>query len=533
MLSQRISQKDNIRIAIIGIGYVGLPLAIKLAETGFSVVGVDISQSSINKLLAGKTTVEGIDSERIVNVIRNTGTLSLLKVNEVVSNNTAETIKRLTGIDIFVVCVPTPLHRDRGWDPETGSISEAADLIRLVCETEDNTGQLPKERLIVLESTTYPQTTRNIFSPIKEDFEKKGMKCLLAYSPERTSPGPESHKENNADCDDENPDEAICKSTFEITRIVGGIDEDSTNTANEFYKTVFQKTYPVANLETAEMIKLVENTFRFVSIGFANEMARVAKAFNLNIWEIIKAAKTKKFGLDICYPGLVGGHCLPIDPHYLGWAYRNRRSVATFVEVAEKSHQDARRDALELIQRLLSQHEKGVPKASILFFGVAYKKDVADTRESGVLDLMKKLFSYGAVISFWDPLRAHLEVNQPVRIVFSETEYEFLPEAVGARLEETDEHQYMTEPNELTGSWQELRSRILSQEFDCVVLATDHTSFHETYFELLSNESAPPVADLNNAVKSWLKDEKIEPGQAEELKNSIDDRSRYMLFGYS
>lgn len=278
------------------------------------------------------------------------------------------------------------------------------------------------------------------------------------------------------------------------------------------------------------MTKLVENTFRFVSIGFANEMSRIAKAFDLNIWEIIEAVKTKPFGLDIGYPGLIGGHCLPIDPHYLGWAYRNHRNVANFVEIAEKSHQDARRETVELTQRLLSHQGKGLPKSSILFFGVAYKKDVGDIRESGVLDLMKKLFAYGSKISFWDPEWASLEVKQKVNLNFTETEFKLLPKAVAGKLNKTKDN-YIGIPDELNGNWQNLKNKILSSEFDCIVLATAHNKFQETYYDLISNKNAPPIIDINNTIDSWIAVSKIDNGKLQKIKENLNDRSRYMLFG--
>lgn len=517
MLLQRISEKNNVRVAVFGIGYVGLPLAIKLAEAGFFVIGVDINQKLIDLLNAGKSSIEGISDERIAGVI-NSRKFSLVKVEDVAAKNDEAVLESLTELDVIIVSVPTPLRRERGWDPETSLISKAAQLICRICEAEEKSGRLPEERLIVLESTTYPGTTRKIFLPLREKFSSQGKACFLAYSPERTSPGPNSHNDDSEE------------STFQIKRIIAGIDETSKEVAETFYKTVFREVYPVANLETAEMTKLVENTFRFVSIGFANEIGRIAKAFDLNIWEIIKAVKTKPFGLDICYPGLIGGHCLPIDPHYLGWAYRNHRNVATFVEVAEKSHQDARRDALTLIQQLLSQHDKGLPKSSILFFGVAYKKNVGDIRESGVLDLMKKLFSYGSTISFWDPVRTKAEVRQKVQLYFSEVGFSQLPNRVSKELTKTKDS-YAATPEELVGNWENLKSRILSSEFDCVILATDHDEFRDAYFELLTNENAPPIVDINNTIESWLKDTKMDLEKTRQISDVLKSRSRYMLFG--
>ncbi len=514
------------RIAVIGLGYVGLPLALQLAKKGFSVVGVDINQRIIDEIKVGRSTIEGISPEQILEAVRVNQTLMPLKVDAEPNNNTAETLKALVGIDVFIICVQTPLHRERGWEPETHWIRKSAQLICRIGEEEEKSSRLPRERLIILESTTYPGTTRTIFSKVCERFSQKGTQCLLAYSPERTSPGPNSHGDPIGQA-------ASGTSTFEITRIVGGADEVSCETARALYQTIFRRVHSVESLEAAELIKLVENTFRFISIGFANEMARVSRSFGLNIWDIIEAVKTKGFGLDLCLPGLIGGHCLPIDPHYLGWAYRNRRSIATFVDVAERSHQDARRDALDLIIRLLSQHDKGVPKSSILFFGVAYKKDVGDIRESGVLDLMKKLYSYGARLSFWDPVRARQSVKHDLHLNFSEAERRQLSKPALERLVEQPDGQSFVKPQELDGDWKSVRDKVLGTDFDCVVLATDHTDFHSAYTELFSSKNSPPVVDINNAAEFWLRTAELTSAQRDEIKQTMHDRSRYMLFGHN
>jgi nucleotide sugar dehydrogenase len=394
-----------------------------------------------------------------------------------------------------------------------------------VGEVEEQNSSLPRERLIVLESTTYPGTTRKILSAVCERFSQKGTLCHLAYSPERISPGPAAGVGGN----DTAPGTT---DAFLITRIVGGVNKVSCDTARALYQTIFKRVHPVENPEAAELVKLIENTFRFISIGFANEMARVARSYGLNIWDILEAAKTKGFGLDMCFPGLIGGHCLPIDPHYLGWAYRNRRSVATFVDVAERSHQDARRDALDLILRLLSEHSKGVPRSSILFFGVAYKKNVGDTRESGVLDLMKKLYSYGAKISFWDPVRARQLVRQDLYLTFSEAERRQMCGAALEGLTAPADGPKHLKPRELEGDWAEVRNAVMGGGFDCVVLATDHADFHPAYAEILTSENAPPAVDINNAVELWLRTAELTPEQADGVRSAMHDRSRFMLFGF-
>jgi UDP-N-acetyl-D-glucosamine dehydrogenase len=524
-LKQRISQKAGVKIAIIGIGYVGLPLAVELAKKGFSVIGVDINKDIVEQLKAGNSTIEGLPKGQIMEVLNNKA-LTLLLVNRTTLSKTdADTLEALVGVDVFIVCVPTPLHPMKGWEPDTAWIDEAAKLIIRVSQIEAQSDRLPHERLVVLESTTYPGTTRELFTSEIDIYEAQGKRCYLAYSPERTSPGPESYGDNSAqESDQERP-------TFQITRIVGGVDESSRDTAVALYEAIFNKVHPVESLEAAEMIKLVENTFRFISIGFANEMARIARSFGLNIWDIIEAAKTKKFGLDLCFPGLIGGHCIPIDPHYLGWKARHRRQVATFVDVAESAHQYIKRDAIDLIQRLLRQRDKGLPKTPILFFGIAYKKNVGDIRESAVLELMKKLYIYGAELYFWDPVRAQHPVKQRPRLVFSDDESSLMSPAVLAELVQNPEGKYYTEPTELIGTWQELRERILGPKFGCVAIATDHDIFIDAYADLLLSDGGPLIADLRNALPTWLRPLSLPKNEKEILQRKLKDRGKYMLLG--
>jgi UDP-N-acetyl-D-glucosamine dehydrogenase len=525
-LEEQIRKVRDVRVAVIGIGYVGLPLAVRLAETGFAVVGVDIKKEIVDQLNAGNSTVEGLTGERVRKVIAE-GRLSLLLIDASKPSETdPETLATLIGVQVFIVCVPTPLHHARGWEPETHWISDAAQVIRRVGEMEIESGSPLPERLLVLESTTYPGTTREIFTPILNLFDAQGLRCYLAYSPERTSPGPESNDDGETE-----PVPGRHPSTFQITRIVGGADEQSRDVAVALYESIFSNVRVVESLETAEMIKLVENTFRFISIGFANEMARIARAFGLNIWSIIEAAKTKGFGLDLCFPGLIGGHCLPIDPHYLSWTVRNRRQMATFVDVAESAHQSMRRDALDLIQRLLNQRKRGVSGASILFFGIAYKKNVGDIRESAVLELMKRLYIYGADVHFWDPVRAGHAAKQRPRLLFSDEERRLLTADQSKPLSQLADGSHYFEPEELSGSWDERRQSVLQGDFDCVVLATDHDIFHVAYMDLLLADEGPPIADLRNAIQTWLRGIDSPDDILKILTEKLDERSRYMLMG--
>lgn len=531
-LKERLASKTGVRIAVIGIGYVGLPLAVRFAKEGFSVVGVDVNNDVIEQLNAGHSTVDGLPAEDISKVL-NSGALTLLLVDRKDPSKTdLGMLEALVGVDVFITCVPTPLHPTKGWEPDTKLICKAADMVVQVLRMEVESDQLLDERLVVLESTTYPGTTKERFAAVLEIYQAQGKNCYLAYSPERTSPGPKSYggakaqsscagEPQKSDAEQEHP-------IFQITRIVGGIDESSRDMAAALYGAIFSEVRPVESLEAAEMVKLVENSFRFISIGFANEMARIARAFGLNIWDIIDAAKTKPFGLDLCFPGLIGGHCIPIDPHYLGWTVRHRRQVATFIDVAESAHRHIRQDALDLIQRLLRQRDKGLPRTAILFFGIAYKKDVGDIRESAALELMKKLHIYGADVYFWDPMHTAHPVKQRPRMVFFEDESRLLPPTALAGLERSNE-KYYAEPKELTGDWEDLRDQILGSKFACVIIAAEHSVFKDTYADLLSSDAGPAIADLRNAIPAWL--QTLPDTQRETLRGRLEDRSRYMLLG--
>ena len=536
-LMDRISEKDirkkNVRIAVVGVGYIGLPLAIKFTEKGFSVLGNDVEPEIIGKLRAGKSTIEGITPDRLKGAL-NKG-LKLITVNkDKPAASDPKIISSFIGVDVFIVCVPTPLDHEKGWEPDTSYIEKACDMIDKICQVEDEANKLPEERLLVLESTTYPGTTKEIFSPLLEKFEKHGRQWYLAYSPERTNPGLNAYDDKRRKNKATKSGEEHLPGTFQITRIVGGINEESRKISEALYKTIFKKVRGVENLETAEMIKLVENTFRYTSIAFANEMAIIAKTLGLDVWEIIDAARTKNFGFELCFPGLVGGHCLPIDPHYLNFATRNRRLPTTFVEEAERAHQNMRREAFDLIQRLLNQQNKPIAGTSILFFGVSYKKNVGDIRESAAIKLMKKLHAAGADIAFWDPARARHPAKRRIQWVLTEEEYKARPKKKTAEESTSDPEQklYVRPENlsvDLSADWESLRNRVLSPEFDCVILATDHDDFHSAYADLITSNDAPPVADLTNAINQWLRHVPWRTDKKKAIKEELKESSKYML----
>lgn len=526
---ERISCKDA-RIAVVGMGYIGLPLAIRFVEKGFSVIGCDVSPSVIEKLQDGESIIEGIRGIRLRQAISKGLELVLVNRDNPAASD-SEVINLFIGVDVFIICVPTPLDQERGWEPDTGYIKKACRMINRICQVEEQTEKLRDERLVVLESTTYPGTTKEIFSPLLKRFGNNGRKWYLAYSPERASPGLNAYQDKRRKIKAARPSEEQHPGTFQITRIVGGIDEESRKIGEALYNNIFNEVRTVENLETAEMVKLVENTFRFIAIAFANEMAIIAKTLGLNVWEIIDAAKTKGFGFELCFPGLIGGHCLPIDPHYLISATRKRRLVTTFVDNAERAHQNMRREAFDLIQRLLNQRNRGIARAAILFFGVSYKKDVGDIRESAAIKLMQQLYAADADIFFWDPVRAKHPTKPHLRMIFTAEEKEALPAAAAAKLKwDSRKRNFFIEPEELLGDWKSLRRRILSSEFHCVVLATDHADFRSAYAELIRSND-PPLADLTNAISWWLRDAALEKDEKEEIRGILNNRRKYMLLG--
>lgn len=517
MLEQRIREVESLRVGVVGLGYVGLPLAVRLAEVGFAVVGIDINEAVIGQIGKGNSTVEGLTNERIRHVLDN-GRLRLAAVAADPEDIEADALNALTGIDVFLICVPTPLQSG-GWEPDLGYIEKANRILWRICEAEREADQLPQERLIVLESTTYPGTTRKIFPSLLSHFDRKHW--YLAYSPERTDPG-----------------RAVTDPmlAYSITRIVGGIDEKSLDVAYAFYKTIYTKVERTSSLEAAEMTKLVENTFRFVSIAFANEMARVAKALNLNVWEVIGKAMTKNFGLDLCYPGLIGGHCVPIDPHYLAFAMRAHREPTGFIDLAEKIHQDTRRDAIDLIHGLLNRRKRPVAGSKIVFLGVAYKADIGDIRESAALHVMKALHSDGATVCYWDPVRAGRTVKSRLQLVFTKDEHAALHPSAAKRLTSRGDV-FIFEPEEFGKTWDDVRGKILSDDVSCIVLAAAHTDFRRAYAEILSTEPRPALADLCNAIEPWLRDDIAkdpgDPGAADRYREHLAASDSYALLGVS
>ena len=353
-------------IAVIGLGYVGLPLACTVARKGFPVIGFDIDATKVDQLNAGKSYMSHIGANEISD-LRQTGRLTA-----------TGDFSRVAEADAIILCVPTPLTRQR--EP---------DLSFVVRTTEAIEPHLRRGQLIVLESTTYPGTSRDILRPI---LERRGLRSghdfFLAYSPEREDPG-------NAQF-----------STSAIPKVVGGDGADALRLACALYDEVVTCTVPVSSLEAAEAVKLTENIFRSVNIALVNELKTVFEAMGIDVWEVIEAAKTKPFGYMPFYPGPgLGGHCIPIDPFYLTWKAREFGVVTRFVELAGEINtampQRVVDRTIEALNEVAGRASKG---ARILVLGVAYKKNIEDTRESPAFRIIELLEKRGVEVSFHDPL---------------------------------------------------------------------------------------------------------------------------------
>ncbi|HEY1798255.1 MAG TPA: nucleotide sugar dehydrogenase [Stellaceae bacterium] len=355
----------NARIGVIGLGYVGLPLARAAAQRGFHALGVDIDRTKVDLLNAGGSYINHITAESVA-AVRATGRFEA----------TAD-FARLRECDAIILCVPTPLTRQR--EPDLSFVEKT---------TEAVAPHLRPGQLVVLESTTYPGTTREVMQPILEAGGlKSGRDFFLAYSPEREDPG-------NAEF-----------GTNDIPKVVGGDGTDAQRLAVALYDQIVTRTVPVSSLEAAEAVKLTENIFRSVNIALVNELKIVFEAMGIDVWEVIDAAKTKPFGYMPFYPGPgLGGHCIPIDPFYLTWKAREFDIATRFIELAGEINTAMPRRVVDKTVEALSEHSgRALSGARVLILGLAYKKNVDDTRESPAFKVMELLEQRGAIVDFHDP----------------------------------------------------------------------------------------------------------------------------------
>ncbi|HKU73273.1 MAG TPA: nucleotide sugar dehydrogenase [Pyrinomonadaceae bacterium] len=359
-------------VGVIGLGYVGLPLLVEFASNGFQGTGFEVDESKAEQINAGNSYIGDVPSRRLKEVVD----AKLLRATTDFSH--------LRECDAIIICVPTPLRKTK--EPDVSYILAAAEQI---------TKNLRRGHLIILESTTYPGTTDEVLLPM---FEGKGLKLdedfFLAFSPERVDPG--------------NPQFL----THNIPKVVGGVTDDSTAVAAHLYSQIVNDVHAVSSARVAEAAKLLENTFRAVNIGMANEMARLCYALNIDTWEVIRAAATKPFGFMPFYPGPgIGGHCIPLDPHYLSWKARQHGFDSRFIGLAEEVNSRMPEHVVQLVADGLNDERKAMKGSNVLLLGVAYKKDVNDVRESPALSIIDRLRAKGANVKYHDPFVAEVHFD--------------------------------------------------------------------------------------------------------------------------
>ncbi len=412
------------RTGVIGLGYVGLPLAVELGRAGFSVTGIDLDLRKVSAVNEGRSyipDVAAVDVAQLVGEGRLGATMDFAAV---------------AALDTVNICVPTPLRKTK--DPDMSFVASAVDGIA---------PHLHPGMLVVLESTTYPGTTTEFVKPrLEAGGLRAGVDFFLAFSPERVDPGnPRFHTRN-------------------VPKIVGGVDPVSTEVARALYESAIDEIVPVSSADVAEMVKLLENTFRAVNIGLVNEIALMCDRMGIDVWEVIQAAATKPFGFMPFYPGPgLGGHCIPIDPFYLSWKARQSGIETRFIELAGQINGAMPQFVVDKIAEALNYDRKSLNGASVLVLGLAYKRDIDDTRESPAIDVMNLLHAKGASVCYADPHVPALRAQGW---------------AGGTRLES-----------------QSLTSDVLAAA-DCVVILTEHSTVD---YEMV-RRSARLVVDTRNAL---------------------------------
>lgn len=431
---KKLITEKGARIGIIGLGYVGLPLLVEFARNGFDATGFEVDEWKAAEINSGRSYIGDVP-EAEVKKLAAAGTL-----------RATVQFEQLKNCDAIIICVPTPLRKTK--EPDVSYILAAAEEIKK---------SLRRGQLIVLESTTYPGTTDEVLLPM---FEETGLKLdedfLLAFSPERVDPGNPQFQTHN------------------IPKVVGGSTEDSTEVATALYGQIVNDVHSVSSARVAEAAKLLENTFRAVNIGMANEMARLCYTLGIDTWEVIRAAATKPFGFMPFYPGPgIGGHCIPLDPHYLSWKARQHGFDSRFIGLAEEVNSRMPDHVVQLISDGLNDVEKSLKGSKVLLLGVAYKKDINDVRESPALSIIDRLRAKGALVSYHDPFVTEVRFD--------------------------DAH---TE-----GSGEPLQSISLTDEelrdSDCIVIVTDHSGIdYRKVTELTSL-----IVDTRNALGGDLRKE--------------------------
>jgi UDP-N-acetyl-D-glucosamine dehydrogenase len=414
-------------VGVIGLGYVGLPLAVEFAQNNFSAIGFEVDAKKAGDINAGRSYIGDVTSsvvKELVDLGRLRATIDFDHLKE---------------CDAIIICVPTPLRKTK--EPDVSYILAAAEEIQK---------RLRRGQLIVLESTTYPGTTDEVLLPM---FEETGLRLdddfLLAFSPERVDPGNPQFQTHN------------------IPKVVGGCTDASTEAAAKLYGQIVKEVHAVSSARVAETAKLLENTFRAVNIGMANEMARLCYALGIDTWEVIQAAATKPFGFMPFYPGPgIGGHCIPLDPHYLSWKARQHGFDSRFIGLAEEVNSRMPEHVVTLVADGLNDDRKALNGANVLLLGVAYKKDINDVRESPALSIIDRLRAKGANVSYHDPFVSSVD--------FSDAHTQGGGEALHSV---------------------ELSDKVLGKA-DCVVIVTNHSGID--YQRVVTKASL--VVDTRNAL---------------------------------
>ena len=363
-------QKRQAKVGIIGLGYVGLPLAVEFALHGFNVTGFDVDTWKVGEINGSRSYIGDVKTADVARAV------------EQQKLRATTDMSRLHDMDAIDICVPTPLRKTR--DPDLSYVVQAVEAVK---------ARLRRGQLVILESTTYPGTTDEVVQPaLEEGGLKAGTDFHLAFSPERVDPG------------------NVKYSTKTIPKVVGGINRESTDLAADLYGAIIDTVVRVSSTQVAEMVKLLENTFRAVNIGLVNEIALMSHRMNIDVWEVIDAASTKPFGFMPFYPGPgLGGHCIPIDPFYLSWKARQSGFEARFIELAGHVNGSMPAYVVERISEALNTRKKAINGSRIHLLGVAYKKDVSDMRESPALDILELLERRGAQVSYTDPYVPRLQ----------------------------------------------------------------------------------------------------------------------------
>jgi UDP-N-acetyl-D-glucosamine dehydrogenase len=416
------------QVGTVGLGYVGLPLSVEFASAGLKVLGFDLSVEKVAAIGRRESYIQDVPSERLAPLVEQGRIAATTDFN------------RLAECDAVIICVPTPLSKTK--DPDLSMVVDAA---RAIAE------RLRPGQLVVLESTTYPGTTEELILPTLEEGQrglKVGESYFLAFSPERVDPGnPRFHTRNTP-------------------KIIGGVTPACTSVARALYSRAIDTVIPVSSTRAAEMVKLLENTFRSVNIGLVNEVALMCSRLGVDVWEVIDAAASKPFGFMPFYPGPgLGGHCIPIDPLYLSWKLKTLNYRARFIELAGEINSAMPEYVLERVTQTLNERERSVKGSRVLVVGVAYKRDVNDVRESPALDILRLLQSKGARAGYHDPHVAELLLEEGT-LLRSE---DLLPAAAAA---------------------------------DLVVIVTDHRTL--PYRELV--DASRVVLDTRNATKGIVSD---------------------------